>query len=77
MEMRGIAGYEAVGCGNAVVLWIPGLEDEEQATELGAAVQEGSALSHYGSDCFRLDEVRPRLERECESGSLPDEICNR
>jgi len=75
LEMRGISGYEAVACETAVILWVPGLDCEEQAPGIADAVQEGTTMSHYGTACFLLDEVRPRLAEECERGIIPEERC--
>ncbi len=75
MEMRGVAGYEAVACGSGVVLWVPGFECEGDEQGLIDAVEEGTSMRHYGLDCFRLDEVRPRLAEECARGIIPRDRC--
>lgn len=75
MEMRGIVGYEAVACGSGVVLWVPGFECEGGEQALVDAVEDGTSMHHYGLDCFRLDEVRPRLAEECARGIIPEDRC--
>ena len=77
LEMRGIEGYDVVGCGSGAVVWVPGVDCEGQEADLVEAIEQGSMLSHYGTACFRLDEVRPRLAEECLAGRLPAGLCGR
>jgi hypothetical protein len=75
MEMRGMVDYEAVACGSGVVLWVPGLECDGTEQSLVDAVEDDTTMRQYGLDCFRLDEVRPRLAEECALGNVPADRC--
>lgn len=75
LEMAAIMGYEDFTCGTSVVVWIPGMECHGDEVALANQVQEGSDMDHIETECFRIDEVRIRLQEECERGTVPADRC--
>lgn len=75
LEMAAIAGYEDFACGTSVVVWVPGMECQGEEAGLATRVEEGTNMTHIETSCFRIDEVRIRLQEECERGTVPAERC--
>lgn len=75
LEMAAIAGYEDFTCGTSVVVWVPGMECQGEEAGLATRVEEGTNMTHIETTCFRIDEVRTRLQEECERGTVPAERC--
>jgi hypothetical protein len=75
LEMAAIAGYEDFACGTSVVVWVPGMECTGEEAGLATRVEEGTTMTHTETDCFRIDEVRIRLQEECERGTVPADRC--
>jgi hypothetical protein len=75
LEMGAIEGYEDFACGTSVVVWVPGMECRGDEAGLARRIEEGSTMTHLETSCFRIDEVRLRLQEECARGTVPADRC--
>jgi len=75
MELRGMADYQALTCGTAVILWIPGIDCDGSEASLAEEVEGQTVMFHLETSCFSVDEMSLRIPEECARGTIPAERC--